>query len=86
MHAHAQALHGPALATLRPQEPDQVASRAGTVDGQGGNEPLLTRRNMHDARVTAEFPRLEKAQLKMAKVAASHWHPQIQRDCELEQF
>jgi hypothetical protein len=56
------------------------------MDGECGDEPLLTRRNMQDARVPAEFPRLQQAQLKMAKVAASHWYPQIQRHCELEQF
>jgi hypothetical protein len=56
------------------------------MDSQGSDEPLLTPRNTHKARVSAEFPRLEQAQLKLAEVAAYHWYPQIQRDCELEQF
>jgi hypothetical protein len=57
------------------------------MDSQGSDEPLLTRCNMHNARVPAEFARLEQAQLKMAIIAAHHWyHPQIQRDSGLEQF
>jgi hypothetical protein len=56
------------------------------MDGQGSDEPLLTRRNMHNARVPAEIPRMKQAQLKMAKITASHWYPPIQRNCELEQF
>ena len=85
MHADAEAFECPGLATLKPQETHEITSRAWAMDSQGSDEPLLTRCNVHDARVTAEFPRLEKAQLKRAKVADSHWHPQIQRDRELEQ-
>ena len=64
MHADAQAFERPGLATLRPQQTDQITSGAGTVDGQRSNEPLLPRCNVHDVGVPTKLPRLKQAQLK----------------------
>jgi hypothetical protein len=54
------------------------------VYSQGSDEPLLTHRYLQNARVPAEPPRLEEAQLKFAKIAVSHGYPQIQLARELE--